>query len=179
MSATIRELTTPKEVAALEPLVLEYFHIVCGFLKSDYDVQMDPEELTANMMGSLENFVPPKGRGYVAEHGGALIGMIFLKPLCDSEIEIKRLYLRSKARGHGLGKRLVRHAVAAAHTLGATDVYLDSIPALAAAVSLYKTEGFEHCAPYEGSEVASLEVVCAHGVYMHLSLSSVGSDTNS
>ena len=179
MSATIRELTTAEEVTALEPMVQEYFRIVCGFLKSDFDVQMPPDELTANMMGSLDNFVPPKGRGYVAEEDGALIGMIFLKALREGEIEIKRLYLRSQARGQGVGKHLVRHAIESARALGATDLYLDSIPSLGAAISLYETEGFERREPYSGSEIASFDILREHGVYMHLSLSSAGADTNS
>lgn len=177
MSAIIRELKTAEEVAALEPMVQEYFRIVCGFLKSDFDVQMSPDALTANMMDSLENFIPPKGRGYVAEQDGALIGMIFLKPIRESEIEIKRLYLRSQARGQGLGKRLVRHAIDAARALGTTDLYLDSIPSLRAAISLYEAEGFERREPYSGSEIASFDILREHGVYMHLSLSSAGADT--
>lgn len=179
MSVTIRELTKVEDVTDLEPMVLEFFRIVCGFLKSDFDVQLSPEEPTANMMATPEQFIPPLGRGYVAEDDGSLIGMIFLKPLRDGEFEVKRLYLRSEARGLGLGKRLVRHIVKAAKELGATGLYLDSIPSLSAAISLYEAEGFAFTTPYPGSEIGSYDMMRDIGVYMHLSLHTEPAETES
>lgn len=170
MNIDIRALETPEDVLALEPMVLEFFRIVCGFLKSDFDVLLPPEEPTSNMMAAPEQFVPPLGRGYVAEADGTLIGMIFLKPLDEGAFEVKRLYLRMDARGQGLGKRLVRHIIDAATDLGARDLYLDSIPSLSAAIALYEAEGFAHTEPYPGSEIASYEMMRDLGVYMHLSL---------
>lgn len=170
MPVDIRALETPEDVLALEPIVLEFFRIVCGSLKSDFDIQLSPEEPTGNMMATPEQFVPPLGRGYVAEADGALMGMIFLKPLRDDVYEIKRLYLRNEARGQGVGKRLVRHVVDVASDLGASDLYLDSIPSLSAAISLYEAEGFAHTTPYAGSEIASYEMMRDVGVYMHRSL---------
>ncbi|MEO9823985.1 MAG: GNAT family N-acetyltransferase [Paracoccaceae bacterium] len=179
MSVTIRELTNVEDVVALEPVVLEFFRIVCGFLKSDFDVHLSPEEPTATMMATPEKFIPPIGRGYVAEDDGSLIGMIFLKPLRDGEFEVKRLYLRHEARGLGLGKRLVRHVIKVATDLGASGLYLDSIPSLSAAISLYEAEGFAHTAPYPGSEIGSNDLLRELGVYMYLPLEPAIGDTES
>lgn len=179
MDVQIRELSAIEDVIALEPMVLEYFRIVCGHLKSDYDVQLPPEEPTANMMAQPEKFIPPLGRGFVAEGEGALLGMIFLKPLRGSDYEVKRLYLRQDARGLGLGKKLVRHVIKVAQDLGVTGLYLDSIPSLSAAVALYKAEGFSHTQPYPGSEVGAYDMLREIGVYMHLPLASHRSDTES
>lgn len=179
MSIEIRELTKTEDVADLEPMVLEFFRIVCGFLKSDFDVQLAPEDPTATMMATPESFIAPLGRGFVVEDNGALIGMIFLKPLRDSEYEVKRLYLRQEARGTGLGKRLVRHVIQVAKDLGATTLYLDSIPSLSAAIALYEAEGFTHTTPYRGSEIGSNELLRDLGVYMQLSLDPKVGNTNS
>jgi GNAT superfamily N-acetyltransferase len=175
----IHELTKPEEIAALESMVLEYFRIVCGYLKSDFDVQMSPEEPTANMMATPEKFIPPMGRSFVAKDDGALVGMICLKPLQGAQYEIKRLYVRSEARGTGLGKRLVRHLFDVAKDLGATDLYLDSIPSLSAATALYAAEGFEHTDPYPGSEIRSYDMLRDLGVYMHKSLEPSASEAAS
>ena len=179
MAATIRELTGTDEVLELEPMVLEYFRIVCGHLKRDFDILISPSEPTGSMMAQPEKFIPPLGRGYVAVQDEALVGMVFLKPLRAPDFEIKRLYLRNEARGQGLGKRLVRHAVDVARELGVRDLYLDSIPSLKEAISLYESEGFQHVGPYPGSEIASYDILREVGVYMHLSLNSAESDTKS
>lgn len=170
MTIEISELTHAEEIASLEPMVLEYFRIVCGYLKSDFDVQISPEEPTANMMATPEKFIPPQGRSFVAKDDGALVGMICLKPLRGTQYEIKRLYVRSEARGTGLGKRLVRHLIDVGRDLGATDLYLDSIPSLSAAIALYAAEGFEMTDPYPGSEIRSYDMLRDLGVYMHKSL---------
>lgn len=177
MTIEISELTTVEDIASLEPMVLEYFRIVCGYLKTDFDVQISPEEPTANMMATPEKFIPPLGRSFVAKDGGALVGMICLKPLRGTQYEIKRLYVRTEARGTGLGKRLVRHLFDVAKKLGATDLYLDSIPSLSAATALYAAEGFEHTDPYTGSEIRSYEMLRDLGVYMHKSLEPSRADT--
>ncbi|NNE88466.1 MAG: GNAT family N-acetyltransferase [Silicimonas sp.] len=179
MHVQIRELTSVSEVLELEPMVLEFFRIVCGHLKKDFDVSMPPSEPTSNMMATPEKFVLPQGRGFVAEHDGMLMGMIFLKPQRPPKFEIKRLYLRTEARGLGVGKQLVRHVIAVARSLGASDLYLDSIPSLKEAVSLYEGEGFQHVGPYSGSEIASYDMLRDLGVYMHLSLNSKSADTKS
>lgn len=179
MTIDIRELTSLEDVAALEPLVLEFFRIICGYLKSDFDVQLSPEDPTATMMATPEKFIPPIGRGFVAEQDGTLLGMVFLKPLRGSQYEIKRLYLRIDARGTGLGKRLVRHVIQVAKDLGATDLYLDSIPSLTAALSIYEAEGFARTAPYSGSEIGSQDLLRDLGVYMHMALEPALTDTKS
>lgn len=179
MPADIRELTSADEVLELEPIVLEYFRIICGHLKRDFDVQIAPAEPTGDMMAQPEKFIPPLGRGFVAEQDNALLGMVFLKPLREPNFEIKRLYLRTEARGQGLGKRLVRQSVEVARQIGARNLYLDSIPSLKEAISLYESEGFQHVGAYPGSEIASYDMLRDVGVYMHLSLNSDPSDTNS
>lgn len=175
MSVDIRALESVEDVLALEPIVLEFFRIICGSLKSDFDVHLPPEEPTAQMMAIPEKFIPPLGRGFVAENDGALIGMIFLKPLLDQKFEVKRLYLRAEARGLGVGKMLVRHVVRVAQELGASDLYLDTIPSLKAAISLYEAEGFVAIEPYAGSEIAANDLLRDLGIYMHLSLNSSAS----
>ncbi|MDJ0637728.1 MAG: GNAT family N-acetyltransferase [Paracoccaceae bacterium] len=165
MSADVRELTRADEVRALEPLVLEYFHVVTGAL-ADLGVTVDPAEPVANMMANLDRFVPPAGRAYVAELDERLVGMAFLKPLNGEEMELKRLYVRPETRGTGLGRRLLRHTEKAARELGTTTLLLDTIRPLKPAISLYEVEGYRFIDAYPGSEISGYEQVLPHAVFM-------------
>jgi GNAT superfamily N-acetyltransferase len=178
MATIIRELTREDEILSLRPMVIEYFQIICGHLKNDFDVLIAPSDLAETMMETPEKFIPPSGRGYVVESDDDLIGMIFLKPLAKDSLEIKRLYLRKAARRQGLGRRLVRHVIEVARDLGTSDLYLDSIPSLKSAIALYEEEGFERIGPYGGSEIAAQDLLRPLGIYMHLSLNSQKPDTN-
>jgi GNAT superfamily N-acetyltransferase len=61
---------------------------------------------------------------------------------------MKRLYLAPEGRGQGMGRRLVRAAMDEARRLGYREIRLDTLPALAAAIALYTSEGFGQCEPF-------------------------------
>ncbi len=75
-----------------------------------------------------------------------------LRPLPGPGLcELKRLYLRPGARGTGLGRALTETAIAAARARGYTEMRLDTLPSLSAAVALYESLGFRAIADYNGS----------------------------
>jgi putative acetyltransferase len=53
-----------------------------------------------------------------------------------------KLYLKNTARGTGLGKKLMLQSMEWAKANGYTQVYLESMPELAKAVSIYENVGF-------------------------------------
>lgn len=165
MTARIRELTEPEQVRALGPMLLDYFRIVTGELARE-GVEIAPGQLVADMMETLEKYVPPLGRAYVAEKDGVLLAMAFLKPLTGQDVELKRLYVSEAARGTGLGRRMLSYTIEAARGLGKTAMYLDTIHGLQAAIALYEAEGFRHIVAYEGSEVAASDEIRPHAVFM-------------
>ncbi len=78
----------------------------------------------------------------VARDGDQPVGCVALKPLPDCACELKRLYVRSVARGRGLGRALAEAAVAEARRLGYEIVRLDTLPAMEAARAIYASLGF-------------------------------------
>ena len=83
---------------------------------------------------------------YVAEIDGTLVGGCGIFPtegLPESTCELVKLYLAPTARGTGLGKALMLQAMAWAKENGYSHVYLESMPELKKAVSIYEKVGFK------------------------------------
>ncbi len=99
-------------------------------------------------------------RSYGARGGALLAGLDSPEPqgsvglkdlgLLDGAptAEIKRLWVRPKARRHGLGVTLIEQALALARGHGHSRVVLDTTADLASANRLYERLGFTPIAPY-------------------------------
>jgi putative acetyltransferase len=84
---------------------------------------------------------------FVAEEDGILIGGCGIFPtagLPSGYAELVKLYLTSASRGRGIGKMLMDRCDEAARAIGYTQLYLESFPQLAKAVSMYQKAGFKH-----------------------------------
>jgi len=76
---------------------------------------------------------------------------------------MKRLYVRSAARGGGLGRSLVAVALERARALGYRRMLLDTLAVMDAARRLYQSFGFVTCEAYYHNPIAG-------AVYMALDL---------
>lgn len=93
----------------------------------------------------FELFQVPGAVYFIAEQNGNLVGgggIYPTKGLPDKTCELVKLYLDAAARGTGLGKKLLLKAMAWAKENGYDQVYLESMPELAKAVSIYENVGF-------------------------------------
>ena len=79
---------------------------------------------------------------WVARLGGALIGTAGVFPVGDGMFELRKMYLRPAARGHGVGKRLLATAVDWVRTQGGTHIVCDTIEAMTRAIAFYEANGF-------------------------------------
>jgi putative acetyltransferase len=73
--------------------------------------------------------------------GGA--GIFPTENLPNGTCELVKLYLHKDARGKGLGKQLLNTAMQWAKENGYTQVYLESMPELSKAVTIYENVGFK------------------------------------
>ena len=83
---------------------------------------------------------------YVAVINDVLVGGAGIFPtenLPNGTCELVKLYLHKDARGTGLGKQLLNKAMDWAKEYGYKQVYLESMPELSKAVTIYENVGFE------------------------------------
>ena len=165
-SLSIRELVSLDEARALEPVIFQYMRFVCGSIETNYQIVVAPEGPARQMMETLENYVAPKGRCFLAEADGEAIGMVFLRPLPTGDMEIKRLFVLPKGRGTGAGSRLARHVIDAATSAGVARLYLDTLPFMETAIGLYGRLGFQETSAYPGSEVAEYGELAPYAMFM-------------
>ncbi len=99
-------------------------------------------DLAAEREGIPAEFSPPDGRFITIFEGERAAGCVALSRYDVETAELKRLYVRSGARGQGLGAALVRLALAAARDTGCRKVILESHVSMRAAHRIYLAEGF-------------------------------------
>lgn len=90
-------------------------------------------------------FQTPGSEYWIAEEEGRIIGGcgIFPTPgLPEGCAELVKLYLDASKRGKGTGRMLMEKAFESARKFGYSQVYLESMPELGKAISLYEHAGF-------------------------------------
>ncbi len=93
----------------------------------------------------FELFRTPGSYYYVAIQDEKVIGGCGIFPtenLPQGTCELVKLYVAKEARGTGLGKQLMEQSMSWAKENGYTHVYLESMPELKKAVSIYEKVGF-------------------------------------
>jgi GNAT superfamily N-acetyltransferase len=98
---------------------------------------------------------PPVGAWVVAYLGAAPVGCGGVKRLDDSTVELKRIYLAESARGHGLGRRLLRELEEHARALGYERVRLDTGDLQPEALGLFHSAGYSEIPDYNGNTWAT------------------------
>ncbi len=82
---------------------------------------------------------------WIAEEDGKIIGGCGIYPtenLPDGCGELVKFYLDASYRGKGIGKQLMDKSVESARNMGYMQLYLESLPELGRAISLYERAGF-------------------------------------
>ena len=98
-----------------------------------------------------EKYGLPKGRLYVAYFENKVAGCIALRPLNDTQCEMKRLYVRPEFRGKGIAKILTEKIISDAKEIGYSSMLLDTLPFLQIAIKMYMKMGFYEIECYNDS----------------------------
>ena len=153
---TLRQAESPAQVAQARELFLEYAESL-GF-------NLGFQNFDQELAGLPGDYAPPDGRLLVAEYRGQLAGCVALHRLESETCEMKRLYLRSRFRGKGLGRVLAEAVIAEARTIGYRKMRLDTVePVMPNAVAMCRRLGFVEIEPYRPNPIAG-------ALYMELSL---------
>ena len=113
-------------------------------------------------------YAPPKGALLLADIGGEAMGCVAVRPLHATNFcEMKRLYVRERARGTGAGRALAEAAIAEGRRMGYAAMRLDTLSTMKAALSLYRALGFQEIPAYYETPIAGT-------VFMHRDLEGAG-----
>lgn len=115
------------------------------------------EEFGANHKGTVyyedstdhlyELFQHPLSFYWVAEMNDEIVGGAGIYPtegIPEDTVELVKMYLLPVARGIGLGKTLIEYCIAYAKEKGYKNLYLESMPELKRAISVYEKFGFKY-----------------------------------
>ncbi|HZE26947.1 MAG TPA: GNAT family N-acetyltransferase [Terriglobales bacterium] len=152
----ITQAQSAAQIAQVRELFLEYADSL-GF---SLCFQSFDQELAA-LPG---DYAPPDGRLLLAELEGQLAGCVALHKLGAGICEMKRLYLRSRFRGRGLGRILAETILSEARMIGYNRLRLDTVaPLMNDAVAMYRRLGFKEITPYRANPIEG-------ALYMELDL---------
>lgn len=110
----------------------------------------------------FETYDKPKSIYFVVEIDGKIVGGAGVSQLDDSDeniCELQKMYFLQEARGKGVGFQMIQKCLTKAKEFGYEKCYLETLPEMLAAQSLYKKVGFEYlCEPLGGTGHTSCPV---------------------
>jgi len=110
------------------------------------------------------DYATPNGRLLLAYHDNESAGCVALRKIDDGICEMKRLFVRDKFRGQGLGRSLIDAIISEAKDIGYKRMRLDTLPPkMNDAIALYRSFGFKEIEPYYKNPVPG-------AMFMELSL---------
>jgi putative acetyltransferase len=131
------------DVATVQQLWREYWE--------SFGLALDFQGFGEELRGLPGLYGAAGGSLLLAVHDDEPAGTIALRRLDAAAGEVKRLYLRPKYRGQGLGRRLLEAVMERAIALGYERLYADTLPQMLEALSLYERAGFERIEAYSGT----------------------------
>ncbi len=147
---------TSQEIQTAKMLFKEY----AEWLGVDLGFQNFQEELDS-IPGK---YALPSGRLVIAKYDGDIAGCAAVRKLEDGVCEMKRLFVREKFRGKGIGEALAKRIVEDARKIGYKKMRLDTDEQkMFKAMAIYKSMGFMEIEayyhnPYDGVVYLELEL---------------------
>ena len=125
----------------------------------EYGWDISYEALVARITAEfIENFDPKRERCWIAEMDGERVGSVFVVKKTDEIAKLRLLIIDPKARGLGLGKRLVDECLRFAREAGYKSMTLWTQSILVAARGIYKRAGFE-CTATEPNHAFGVDLI--------------------
>jgi len=123
-------------------------------LSDEFHNELYPPE--AVFLLDVTELLQPEVTVVVAREGERAVGMGAIV-VRDGYAEVKRMYLRDEARGHGTADRILQSLEAAARAEGVDTLQLETGPLQPAAIAFYERNGFTRIpnfGEYAGEELS-------------------------
>ncbi|MDY7226318.1 GNAT family N-acetyltransferase [Hyalangium rubrum] len=130
----------PEQVEQARTLVLEYVN--------GLGIDLDFQDFEQEMREFPSDYAPPDGCLLLAMDAQGPAGCVGLRKLEPGICEMKRLYVRPRCRGQGLGQRLAQAVIEEARVLGYSAMRLDTLSTMHSAIGTYRGLGFQPIAAY-------------------------------
>ena len=141
------QVKTQIDINAVREIFLEYLDFVEHYLGQDLSFQGTEKEFA--------DFPQTYDALFLGQLNGEPVAACGLKPFEPGICELKRLYCRPQARGHGLGLKLSAAVVKKARSLGYKHIYLDTDYGLTHANAVYEALGFQNIEKYYDNPMES------------------------
>jgi DNA-binding MarR family transcriptional regulator/GNAT superfamily N-acetyltransferase len=109
---------------------------------------------TRGIQAFAHELAPPYGLLLLAELREEPVGCAALKLHPNAPTEVKRMWVAPRARGLGLGRRLLEELERHAAEVGATVLHLETNHTLSEAISLYRSHGYLEVAAFNDEPYA-------------------------
>lgn len=109
----------------------------------EFGLRPDPEGADRDLIEFEAHY--GSGGGWfcvLTDSEGAVVGTVALREVTSGVVELRKMYLRSKHRGLGLGRALLETALDEAKRRGYRKVRLETATVLREAVRMYEGRGF-------------------------------------
>jgi len=134
------EKISHRDVDCVKGLIREYLR----WIAVDLSFQRVEDELA----GFPATYAEPEGSFFIARALGEIAGCVGMKRIGDGTCEMKRLFVRDRFKGEGIGAALVERLVEEARAKGYARMRLDTLRKMEAAIGLYRKLGFREIGQY-------------------------------
>jgi putative acetyltransferase len=137
---------------------------------AEYGLGWEPDGADRDVLEVEEYYLAQGGEFWVIEHEGEILGTSAYYPYPhrgENAVEIRKMYLSSKARGQGLGRHLLGELERSILAHGYQDIWIETASILTAAVKLYETNGYQ---PATGVETARCDRVYVKHLHIYFIL---------
>lgn len=144
----IEVVRTPTALDAIRRLFREY--------EASLDVDLAYQDFETELTGLPGKYAAPGGELLLATTAdGHPLACAALRAMPrDGACEMKRLFVRSEARGMGVGRAILDRLIETARSRSYRELWLDTLPTMHAAQQLYRRHGFMEVEAYYKTPVA-------------------------